>query len=140
MKTSLHVFRAAELLSLGALFVLAGCTSVPMRQSTLPLETESTPTALEMSHPGYRAPAVLQTVDPQHPWELRRLGIPGAVKVNLMVDETGRVTDARVASSSDPAFDDPTLAALRQWTFKPASLHGVPYASRVSVPIQFELK
>ena len=141
MKTSLHFLRAADLFSVGALFVFAGCTSAPLRQSTQPLdETESTITAMEMNNPGFAAPAVLHTVEPIHPWELRRLGIPGAVKVNLMVDETGRVTDARVASSSDPAFDATSIAALKQWTFKPASLEGVAYPCRVSVPILYELK
>jgi TonB family protein len=136
MKTSLHLARAANLLSLGAFVIFAGCASAPLRQSTLPLETEYV-SVHELDIPGYEAAAPIQTVSPRHPWELARLGIPGEVSMNLAIDETGRVVDAQVVSSTDEAFEDPALEALKKWTFKPASQNGVPVASRVNIPVKF---
>jgi protein TonB len=68
---------------------------------------------------------------------MKRLGIPGEVDVNVVIDPTGRVIDAQVVRSTDPAFDDPALEAVKQWTFKPAKQNGVPSATRILVPIQF---
>lgn len=98
MKTSSTVRRATSVLGLSALVVFAGCTNVPLRRSTLALETQDRTAVHEIDLPGYEAPKVLQSVMPQHPWEFRRLGITGEVQVIVDVDATGRVIDAQVVN------------------------------------------
>ena len=137
MKTSFRLLCAANVLSVGALLVLAGCTNVPMRQSTLALDVENAMTPSEMAAAGYEAPVPVHIVNPTHPWEMRRLGIPGDVDVCLVIDPTGKVIDAQVASSTDPVFEEPAISALKQWTFKPASLAGLAYTTRAVVPVRF---
>jgi TonB family protein len=134
MKTSLLLLRAANLAGLGALVVFAGCTNVPLRQSTL--ATESEPLVGEPG-PGYEGPVPVQRIAPDHPWDLRRAGIAGKVDLNLLIDETGRVIDAQVTGSTDAEFEESALAAVRKWTFKPASRDGVPVRTRARLPITF---
>ncbi len=47
----------------------------------------------------------------------------GLVLVEADVAAAGAVIDARVIVSA-PGFDEPALNAARQWTFRPARLHG----------------
>lgn len=61
-----------------------------------------------------------------YPPALRDAGESGRVIVRFIVDEEGRVRDARVLRTSDRAFDSPTLHAVSQLRFRPASLNGHP--------------
>jgi TonB family protein len=61
------------------------------------------------------------------PYPVTALG-DGAVLVEVQVEPGGNATNARVVRSAPP-FDDPALAAARQWMFRPARLHGQPVAT-----------
>jgi TonB family protein len=67
----------------------------------------------------------LTTVAPVYPPLARD---DGTVLLEVQVDAGGRVADAAVLRSAPP-FDEPALAAARQWRFKPALIHGVPTAT-----------
>lgn len=60
-----------------------------------------------------------------------------SVVVVFIVDKRGRVQDATVQSSSDPAFNNVALNAVKQWRFEPAQRKGEPTADRLRVPINF---
>jgi TonB family protein len=47
----------------------------------------------------------------------------GTVIVQVAVDVNGRVVNATTVRSA-PGFDEAALAAARQWTFRPARIHG----------------
>ncbi|MEO5961553.1 MAG: energy transducer TonB, partial [Opitutaceae bacterium] len=64
----------------------------------------------------------------------------GEVLVNFMVDEAGRVSEARVVRSSDSVFEEPTLRAVSKWRFEPGRVHGDLVRFRMSVPVVFSLK
>lgn len=49
----------------------------------------------------------------------------GVVLVQVQIDPTGTVIGATVVHAAPP-FDEPALAAARQWTFRPARLLGQP--------------
>lgn len=137
MKTSSGRFSVASLLGLGTLVLFAGCSNAPMRHSTLALESEDSVIPLGVTIPGYERPVAVQTVTPEHPLALKRLGIDGQVDLMVAIDATGRVTDAQVASSTEDAFEQAALEAVKQWTFKPATQNGVAVASRGRMPINF---
>jgi TonB family protein len=48
----------------------------------------------------------------------------GMVNVRLIVDDTGRVTAARALEDSDQEFIEPALAAVKTWSFSPATEDG----------------
>jgi protein TonB len=82
-------------------------------------------------------PVPVRTVAPEYPVQLRRDGVSGVVMVKCTIDEQGNVVDPQVEKSTDNAFIEPALAALKKWKFKPAKQDGTPFAMRVSIPIKF---
>ncbi|MDD2059467.1 energy transducer TonB [Pseudomonas putida] len=61
----------------------------------------------------------VQKIIPVYPAELRKAIITGSVKVGFRVMADGSVTDVKVIRSSEPAFANAALEAVRQWRFKP---------------------
>lgn len=129
--------RAAGFLSVALAVASIGCTQAPLRQLTA--ETFQVPATRLVPGADFEPPRPLHVVQPVYPLDLKRRGISGHVYANCLVDETGRVQDARVIDASDQAFSQAALAALQSWTFTPAHRNGTPIAIRVSVPIKFEL-
>jgi len=62
---------------------------------------------------------------------------PGQVFVIFIVDEQGRVEDALVQKSTDPIFERPALAAIRQWKFEPGKRDGDPVRFRMRQRFDF---
>ncbi|MDR4506924.1 MAG: TonB family protein [Candidatus Brocadiaceae bacterium] len=62
---------------------------------------------------------------------------PGTVYILFIVNQNGRVEKPMVQSSSDPVFEKPALAAVRQWKFEPGKRQGKPVRFRMRVPITF---
>ena len=82
-------------------------------------------------------PVPVRTVAPDYPVQLKRDGVTGVVMVKCTIDEKGNVTETTVEKSSNDAFDEPAVAALKKWKFKPAKQDGNPVAIKVSIPIKF---
>jgi len=59
-------------------------------------------------------PVKIKDVKPVHPAEAQRAGIQGAVIVEIVIDETGRVSKASILRSI-PMLDEAALEAVRQW-------------------------
>jgi protein TonB len=62
---------------------------------------------------------------------------PGTVHVLFIVDQQGRVQNPTVWKSSDPAFEKPALAAVKQWKFEPGKRNGKAVRFRMRVPVTF---
>ena len=68
------------------------------------------------------------TVQPNITEKMRKKG-RGKVSVVFQVSERGRVEAPRIESSSDPVFNEASLAAIKQWRFEPAQRRGKPVRS-----------
>lgn len=66
-----------------------------------------------------------------------RAAAPGSAKIKFVVDERGRVSQAKVARSSNPVFEGPALQAVRKWRFEPATRQGKPVKFPYSVTVTF---
>jgi periplasmic protein TonB len=64
--------------------------------------------------------------------------MPATVYVLFTVDTDGRVENPVVQSSSDPAFEAPALAAIKQWKFEPGKRSGQPVRFRMRQPMSFQ--
>ncbi|HVS52084.1 MAG TPA: energy transducer TonB [Opitutaceae bacterium] len=84
-------------------------------------------------------PRVRSQVPPAFPTEARRDGRNGQVDVEFIVDEAGRVRDARIVRSTDRVFDEPTLHAVAKWRFEPGRAHGQIVRFRMAVPVVFNV-
>lgn len=76
---------------------------------------------------------------PVYPFAMRRFGIRGQVLLQFTVDTAGKVQNAVVVESDNPAFDEPALTALRKWKFEPGTRDGKPADLVQRVPIIFQL-
>jgi TonB family protein len=79
---------------------------------------------------------------PPYPASLIRNGTEGSVDVEVFVQPSGRVADARIVrSSGHELFDRATLdEARRNWRLLPATRNGEPYAQWYRLRVVFKLK
>ncbi len=82
-------------------------------------------------------PRPLKQVPPVSTDAMRRSMLKGTVTIECIVDEQGRVTDARVARSLTPEADRAALECAQKWLFKPATRDGQPVKARMVLPFQF---
>jgi len=77
---------------------------------------------------------------PRYPADAVSARVTGRVVLIVDVAADGSVSGARV-EKSEPAgvFDQATLDAVKNWTFKPAMKDGEPVAGRVRVPVEFAM-
>jgi protein TonB len=84
------------------------------------------------------APRLLRAPSPSYPQEAFVKGINGVVEVEILIDETGHVKQARVKRSI-PALDKAALDCVYQWVFQPAKRRGRPVAIVAEAPVKFSL-
>jgi protein TonB len=86
-----------------------------------------------------RPPQIITLAKPVYPFEMRRAGISGQVKVELIVDQDGQPRDLRVVKSTMREFEPAALAAIAKWRFKPGLVEGKPVKTLLEIPIEFTL-
>jgi TonB family protein len=79
--------------------------------------------------------AALRTAYPPH---LEEAGIGGAVVVEMVVGPDGQPRDMRLVSSTDTAFDAPSIAMVSLLRFSPAQVDGRAVGVRLELPISWE--
>jgi TonB family protein len=98
-------------------------------------------------YPGCAAPVVHTSTlpvarfqaRPMFPFELRRAGVSGEVKVGFVLDSTGVPRDLYVVSSTNKGFEAAAVRAVSTWRFKPGTVDGVPVYVRMIAPITFDI-
>ncbi|HEV2721827.1 MAG TPA: TonB family protein [Thermoanaerobaculia bacterium] len=88
---------------------------------------------------GIKAPVPLRRVTPPYPEIARRMRLNGYAVVECIIDQSGRVRDARVLTSSNSAFEQPAIEAVRQWQFSPGTLNGQPVDVQFDLTVKFQL-
>ncbi|HKL20472.1 MAG TPA: energy transducer TonB, partial [Tichowtungia sp.] len=81
-------------------------------------------------------PRVVYQPGPTITKQIRRKA-PGTAYIIFVVDQNGRVVNPAVQKSTDPVFEKPALAAVKQWKFEPGKRNGKPVRFRMRVPITF---
>jgi TonB family protein len=123
----------------------SGTAQVPEAQAPqLALSTPELPTALARPAPAAVAapvsrvvPAQLnQRVEPVYPEAARRLKVSGRVVVKATITKAGIVGNVQWVGGNE-LFRDTTLAAVKQWRYKPATLNGQPVESDLEIVLQF---
>ena len=88
---------------------------------------------------GVKAPLVVKRVEPEYPEAYRQFRITGIIILELALSETGAVDRVAVVKSLGPALDAAGIAAVRKWTFTPATRDGKPVPSLFNLTINFKL-
>jgi len=82
---------------------------------------------------------LISSVPPVYPQIARSQRVSGDVKIDALIDESGRVTGMKVVSGPI-MLHQAAMDALRQWKYKPATLNGKPVSMHLVVTIQFRLQ
>jgi TonB family protein len=69
----------------------------------------------------------------------RRARLQGVVILELIVDRTGKVTDARVLQPLPMGLDKAAIDAVITWKYQPATFRGEPVAVYYNVKVEFRL-
>lgn len=96
------------------------------------------PRAYRVGHE-VKAPVVIHRVEPAYPVEARKARISGIAILEAMIDEGGVLRDVRVLKGLPEGLSEAAEAAVRQWTFKPATLEGQPVPVIFNLTINFRL-
>jgi TonB family protein len=69
----------------------------------------------------------------------RKKKINGNVIVKMVVMADGKVGDVKVIKSLEPGLDQQAVAAVKNWTFDPATKDGKPVAVYLKAEVSFRL-
>ncbi len=89
---------------------------------------------------GVTAPSAIYKPDPRYTPEARHNRIEGAVKLWIVVDTQGNVSDIQeISEPLGEGLDKSAIDTVKTWRFNPATRDGVPVAVRVMVEVSFHL-
>ncbi len=83
-------------------------------------------------------PKKIVDVKPAYPQAAQEAKVSGIVILEITLDTTGGVRDAKVLRSQ-PLLDQAALDAVRQWRFTPTLLNGAPQEVIMTVTVNFSL-
>jgi TonB family protein len=86
-----------------------------------------------------QAPQRTHDVRAAYPAEARDQKIEGVSVIEVVIDCTGAVSDARV-SRGNPILNAAALEAVRQWRYRPTLLNGAPVPVIMTVTVSFTLR
>ena len=84
-----------------------------------------------------KAPQLLHSVQPEYPVLSRQDRVEGDVTVQVDITATGKVARAK-AVSGPVVLRQAAVDALRQWSFKPATVSGKPVPIQMLVTVKFQ--
>jgi protein TonB len=85
-----------------------------------------------------KAPKKIKNVDPVYPELAQQARVQGVVILECTIAPQGRVTDVKVLRSI-PLLDQSAIDAVKQWTYTPTLLNGVPVPVIMTVTVTFAL-
>jgi protein TonB len=85
-----------------------------------------------------KAPKKIKDVTPVYPELATQARVQGVVILECTISPQGRVTDVKVLRSI-PLLDQAAVDAVKQWTYTPTLLNGVPVPVIMTVTVTFAL-
>lgn len=116
---------------------IALCTAAAPLAAQAPLASDSLHPAAEVDE----RPRALNLEEfgaalfARYPSHLKQTGVSGEVTVSMVVGADGLARGMELVSSSDTAFNAPTLEVASLLRFSPARVQGRPVSVRITVPI-----
>lgn len=118
-----------------ALLRFASSITIPQRLfSVMATLAASVVTGVHAAEVTYTPPIPIVTKEALYP--VNSLAT-GTVTLTVVVEEDGRVSEAKVLKSI-PSLDEPSVRAARQWRFKPARLDGRRVRSTASISFVYD--
>ena len=86
-----------------------------------------------------REPLKIKHVSPVYPEVALAARVESSVQVEALIDVKGRVVEVR-ALHGQPLFCEAAIEAVRQWTYTPTLLDGVPTPVLMTITVHFRLQ
>jgi protein TonB len=83
------------------------------------------------------SPSLVRRVEPEYPRAAIRTRSEGVVILEAVITTSGDVDEVRVLKSANALLDDAAMRAVRQWTYRPATLGGRAVRVRLTVTVRF---
>jgi protein TonB len=84
-------------------------------------------------------PALVFSPKPEYPFQAKRRGLRGRLRVRLLVDKVGRVERVEILGGENVEdFAESVRTTLARWRFKPGTQKGTPVHWVAVLPIAFE--
>lgn len=87
-----------------------------------------------------RKPERLYAPQPRYTELARRARIQGTVIMRAVIDRQGDVTELELLRGLSMGLSEASLETVRQWKFKPATLHGKPISVYFNLTVHFKLQ
>ena len=112
--------------------------AAPVRQATKKLDSKAAVQTDTCAEAEVKAKAT-NMPRPAYTEDARAAAIEGKVRVELTLDASGKVTDAKIIEGLGHGLDEAAIEALRGATFTPATRCGVATGSTFTVAVRFTL-
>ena len=83
-----------------------------------------------------KVPQLVKKVDPDYPELAKQAQLGALIILEATVGTDGHVQSVTVLRGA-PIFDEPAMAAVRQWVYRPLLLNGVPTPFMLTVTVKF---
>jgi TonB family protein len=117
--------------SLATALLLTSFGSVQLAAQAQPETVYSTRDA------GVTPPAVLSKTEPVFTPQAREKKISGTVVLSVVISSAGQISEAKVLRSLEESLDENAIAAVKTWSFRPATKDGHPVACKATVEVNF---
>ena len=87
-----------------------------------------------------KMPELREEVRIPYPPEAKTKGIEGAVVMDLLIDNTGKVREVNLVSGPDPSLSEAAVTATKNFQFSPALIQDKPVAVRIRYAYRFVLE
>jgi TonB family protein len=114
--------------SLVLLGTLLGAGAPPAAQKAAPLRISSVVMQSKVVH----------AVPPKYPEDARKKNIQGAVKLDVVIGENGKVESAKV-TDGPKELSKAAVSAVKHWRYEPTMLNGKPVEVETEVELDFRL-
>lgn len=87
--------------------------------------------------PAFEPPQFVHFQHVEYPFEAFGRNIKGMVVLDLTIDESGKVAEAKLHTGLDPVVDKVAISTALRWRFSPAKRKGRPVRFALRIPICF---
>jgi len=87
-----------------------------------------------------KAPKLKQFVAAVYPQDKHDAGVTSQVTLSIEIDDAGKVGNVEVVGSGGADFDAAAMAAVKQFTFEPAEIDGLPAPVKITYRYDFTIK
>ena len=121
-----------------AVLAVAGASLLWAQDNPWSKPSAPAPEVLTDSSPGIEPGQLIYKENPEYPSKTQKAGVEGAVVLEALIDNKGRVKDVRFVSG-DPALADSAAKAVRRWRYTPYKFQGKPVEVHTHFALNFSL-